>query len=444
VLFKRSVLSVFISKMDSIEGVEEDRFRGQVSPFGGGMDWLELRLSAFTPFRPEVAEMVAEVRRGPPGTVRSSTNYRSVIDLRPRGIEAVLHLDKRHGESNHKVQMIGTGQFSMGEHVSHLESIVANNPLDLVPMRTDLTVDVANVPIGWVLDHAAVHRKRFTAHLGKTEKRADGFMSIAHREIETIYSGVRPNCYRVYNKTAERWAAYAKAYRGWHPREPKFKKLCKQIAGAEDIKAAYESFCFEYGLNPCPQYRLPKGADGESRELILEGTQILEMFNAAHAAWEAKVAEKGPKPGFEQFCGLREDSMLTRFERQMGSEEVGEMVDGKGDQLFGSMRDLRAKLPEFNPFTALSFSLAGQAIPALPNGLNYSWIEYMAGLYYRDRVRREGRQTADSWIRFISNGHGKKNLQRLAAFAPPADVVCITESELYGQYRDAVVKQMAA
>jgi hypothetical protein len=51
----------------------------------------------------------------------------------------------------------------------------------------------------------------------------------------------------------------------------------------------------------------------------------------------------------------------------------------------------------------------------------------MAGIAYRERVQREGRQLADAWVRSISNGHGKTNLERLAPFAPAAvaDVVPI-------------------
>lgn len=409
------------------------------------MDWLEVRVPAMVPWRPEVAEIVAEQRRKPEA-VRSSANYRAMVDLRPLGIaEAVLHLDKRHGESAHKIQMIGTGQFSMEEHIAHLESIVDTDPLRLEPMRTDLTVDMPNVPVGWVMDHAAVYRKRFTAQLGKADQGRDDFMAIGHREIETLYCGKRPNCYRVYNKTAERRAAYARETRGWFPREPQFKEWTARIEGADDINAKHEALCHEFGLDPRPRYQLPLGVDGEPRQLELSGAEIFDLWATAHAAWEQKCAAKGPKPTFEQFCGLQESTVLTRFERQIGAQQVGKLTGKDGEPLFGSLRDLRRNLAEFNPFAAVSFSRAGKPMPDLPDGSNYSATEYMAGLYYRERVQRDGRQVADAWVRSISNGNGKKNLRRLAAFAPPsADGVSISTGALYERYRDAVSKQLAA
>ena len=48
-----------------MEAVAEDSLRAQVSPYGGGMDWLEVRIPTVIPWRPEVAEVVAETRRKP-------------------------------------------------------------------------------------------------------------------------------------------------------------------------------------------------------------------------------------------------------------------------------------------------------------------------------------------------------------------------------------------
>ena len=169
------------------------------------------------------------------------------------------------------------------------------------------------------------------------------------------------------------------------------------------------------------------------------------MFNAAHEAWDRKVAEKGPKPTFRQFCGLDESTVLTRFERQIGAQQVGKLVGPDGARLFGSLRNLRRNLPEFNPFSAVSCSRAGASLPALPDGANYSAFEFMAGLYYRSLVLRDGRHVAEAWVRSISRGNGKRVLARLAPFAPgSADVVCITEAELWDRYRDAIRKQLAA
>lgn len=404
------------------------------------MDWLELRVPAFARWRAPVEELVMETRRKPE-SVRSTGNYRAMVDLRPYGIaEAVLHLDKRHGESNHKLQMIGTGQFSLDQHLGDIERVLDLDPLNLEPMRTDLTVDIPNVPVGWVMEHASTHRKRFASAIGKSD-----FMAMGRRETETIYHGKRPNCFRIYNKTAERKAAYAAMVRGWHPREPQFKEWAKRIEGAADVDAAHEALCYELGLDPRPNFQLPLGVDGEPRQLEFDGSRIFELWSSAHRLWEEKCERIGPKPTFREFCGLDESTVLTRFERQMGAQQVGKLQSKDGAQLFGSLRDLRRNLPEFNPFAAVSFSQAGRDVPPLPDGGNYSAFEYMAGLYYRERVQREGRQLADSWVRSISAGNGKRNLARLEAFAPPAaDVVCISTGALYERYREAVTKQLAA
>jgi hypothetical protein len=172
-----------------MEAQNEEDFRAQVSPFGGGMDWLEVRLPQLVTFRPRVAEAIEAYRDGALSPFRSSPNYAAVVDLRPFDIvDAFLHLGKKgRGEQTHKVQMVGTGQFSMGEHIASLESIVDTDPLVLQPMRTDLTVDLPGVTLGWVLDHAAVEKKRFTAEIGKAERAESvDYMTLGRRQVETI------------------------------------------------------------------------------------------------------------------------------------------------------------------------------------------------------------------------------------------------------------------
>lgn len=392
-----------------MEAQNEGDFRAQVSPFGGGMDWLEVRLPQLVTFRTRVAEAIAPYRDGERRAFRSSPNYAAVVDLRRFDIaDAFLHLVKKGtGEHTHKVQMIGSGHYSMREHIGHLESIVDTDPLALQPMRTDLTVDLPGVTVGWVLDHASVERKRFTAEIGKPERaESDVYMTLGRREVETIYSGKRPNCYRVYDKTAERRAAWAREFRGWHPAEPRLSDWCKRMADDPDSVRAH--------------------------------------FLLEHDAWERKVAAKGPKPSFREFCGMNESDVLTRFERQIGAQQVGKIAGRDRQPLFGTLRDLRANVAEFNPFAPVSF-IAGQREPALPDGSNYSGSVYMAGLEFRRRVLADGRQRAEAFVHSIANGHGKKLLRDLAPFYPSSsDGAGVSASELYERYRDAITKQLAA
>ena len=280
-----------------MEAQNKEEFRAQVSPFGGGMDWLEVRIPPFVPFRAMVTELAAERRARPDQHQLSSAQYRSMIDLRPHGLRAVLHLDKRYGEGSHKVQMIATGQFSMREHIAHLASIVDADPLTLQPMRTDLTVDLPGVTVGSGIGSRGGCGKAIfcMAAISKPERaEADVCMTLGRVQVQTFYCGKRPNCIRVYDKKAERRDEWARAVRGWHPPEPRFSEWCKRMAGDDP-------------------------------------DSVRAHFLIAHDAWERKVAAKGPKPTFRQFCGMDESDVLTRFERQIGAQQVGKMmVAGSG------------------------------------------------------------------------------------------------------------------
>jgi hypothetical protein len=348
--------------------------------------------------------------------------------------------------------MIGCGGYSFSQHMDHIESIVDTDPLKLEPMRIDTTVDVEDVPMSWVLDHARVGGKRFSAQMGRINDKTpevslspderETYMLMAGREVETHYVGKKPCCYRTYNKTAERKTAYHQLVRGWHPTEPSFEKWMKQ-ATIRTGKAflQFQALCLRRRWDPEREIE-------RSRETI---ENFRQLFADMHAAWEHKVEEIGPRPTFTEFCGLHEDQVLTRFERMIGAQEVGRLYlpgDKRKLPIFSTLTDLKRNLPEYNAFAAMTFSKPGLPDPELPNGRNYSATLYMAGLSYRDRVLREGRQAADAWVRGISNGHGKDVLLSLAPFAPAetldAKVVSITESELYERYRIAIGKQLAA
>jgi hypothetical protein len=424
-----------------METQNEEEFRAQVSPFGGGMDWLEVRLPQVVPFRPRVQEAIATYRDGERCPFKSTPNYAAVVDLRHFDVaDALLHLGKKgSGEQTHKVQMIGTGQYSMREHIAHLESIVDTNPMLLQPMRTDLTVDLPDVPLGWFMDRARVDRKRFSAQIGHVED-GGGFVLMGRREVETIYAGKRPNCFRVYNKTAERRAAYGRMVRGWHPPEPRFKEWCKRLAAAgARIDPEFEALCYERGLDP----RL------ERPKLDIASDDLLPLFHATHEAWECKVSAKGPKPTFQQFCGMDESDLLTRFERQIGAQQIRKLHaenDAKKSPLFSSLRDLQKNLAEFNPFTAVTFSRPGPVDPSPLGDSSNAIITFMAGMYFRGLIQRDGRQLAEAWLHAQSNGNGKRLLERLEPFFPPdADGVHgISEAGLYERYREAITKQLAA
>lgn len=420
------------------------------------MDWLEVRLPQLVPFRPQVQELIEPLRRSNGSSLSKpymkSEHYAVAVDLRERGIDAVLHLHKKRDEHTHKIQMVGVGQYSWEQHIADIEAIVDTDPLRLAPMRTDLTVDLENVPMSWVVEHSWVAGKRFTKEVGRinpaiidadmTPDERETFLTMGSRSVETHVVGMKPNCFRVYNKTAERKAAYQKFVRDWHPAEPSFEKWMKQATTRVGLAyQQFEALCYRRGLHP--DVELQKG-----REHV---EAMRPLFDELHAIWAAKVAEKGPRPTFQKFCGLQPTTVLTRFERMIGAQQVRKLYrpeDKRKLPIFSSLRDLKDNVVEFNPFSPMTFTKPGRPEPELPNGSNYSLIEYMAGMWAREFIQRQSMQDFVRFATPLSSGHFNdrimKSLQPFLPCEETGNVVNIDAAELYERYRNAMRKQLAA
>ena len=415
----------------------EQEFKPQVNPFGGGMDWLEVRLPEHTTFRLEIRAVIEDTVMK--SSYPTSLHYAAVIDLRPAGHDAILHLRKKRGpEHSHKLQFTGAAQFGFSQHVGEIESITDANPYQLEPMRTDLTVDLRNVPVSYFVDHGRVQGKQF-ANMG-----GEAAWQMGKGEIQTFYAGKRPNCFRVYNKTAERYEAYKAFTRGHWPPEPNFDRWKKKVVNKTGVEyLEFERVCAARGLHP-------------SLELQRMGEAIdscYGLFQDMLTLWREKCAIIGPKPTFEEFCGMRRDEVITRFERQIGAQQIKGIhlaSDKRKLPIFSTLADLRDNLPDFDPFSAVSFSdygLPDEELLRLASQGKIKFTTYMAGMYYRGRVQRESRQLADAWVRRHEPHHGKEILARLAQFAPPCkegQSVDISSADLYERYRSAVTKQLAA
>lgn len=395
------------------------------------MDWLEVRLPERVTFRPEVAAVIEDTVMHT--KYPSSLHYSAVIDLRKAGFDSILHLKKKRGpEHSHKLQMVGAAQYGFRQHLGELERVADVNPCRLRPMRTDLTVDLRNVPVSYFMEHGRVEAKQFAAMGG------DASWQMGKGEVQTFYAGMRPNCFRVYNKTAERYEAYKAFVRGYHPPEPNFERWKKSVlnkTGQDYID--FETRCFERGRDP----------EMELREMLAAVDSCRGVFEELHSVWQAKCAAIGPRPSFQDFCGLDRNEVITRFERQIGAQQIKGIhlaSDKRKLPIFSTLADLMANLTDFNPFEPVSFSRYGIENP---NPDDYGAIGYMAGMYYRERVQRESRQLADSWVRRMASGHGKEILASLEDFAPPrkeGQPVELTAGDLYERYRSAITKQLAA
>jgi hypothetical protein len=418
------------------------------------MDWLEVKLPTGVVFRPEVAAIIREERQ----SFRRSEHYDGVIDLRKYDVaDAMLHYSKRRGEHTHKLQLIGTGQFSFKQNCADIEAVVTSNPLTLQPMRTDLTADVQDIPMSWVYGHVRAEHKRFsnkvtpdvTPELSRGNERTDkeSLLAMGTRGVQTIYIGKRPNCFRFYDKTEERLQAYRKFVRGWKPSFLSGKKFIADITAMETGAAfvAHETECFERGLDPDQVLY--------DRYSIRTSPENLRLLAKQQADFARHLLTIPKRPSFEQFCGLQETDCITRFERMMGAQEVKKIhlaFDERKIPLFGSLRELRDNVTDFNPFAPISFAEAGSACPALPNGSNYSLWDYAAAMWFREKIMREGMHDVERWGKPLAGNHWDDRILRKLKdfkFLPSDDsgaAKLLDHESLYERYRNAITQQLAA
>lgn len=165
------------------------------------IDKLEVRIPARAPYTRSFAEVYSDLRsdsqRDP---FRSTRYYGAVGDLRPYGIEAVLHSHCKFGkEGSHKVELIDTGRRSFAFLVNEIAQIFQINPMGLEIMRVDLTADVPAVPVCFFQDCLRAAYKQVTNDIENLEK----FTRMGRGDVQTMYLGRRPNLFRIYNKIAE-------------------------------------------------------------------------------------------------------------------------------------------------------------------------------------------------------------------------------------------------
>ena len=168
------------------------------------IDKLELRLPRATLFQPEVREFMAESRffANSARTMKSG-RYEWVTDLRPVGIDGILHFGLKREEHDphegeHKLELLDTGIKPYSEIVNQIESTIEGPISDLETMRIDLCADMVGVPIEWFYPRLRVKFKR-VGHEYSTLKS----QRIGRAGIQTLAAGKRPNIFRTYDKKAE-------------------------------------------------------------------------------------------------------------------------------------------------------------------------------------------------------------------------------------------------
>lgn len=382
-----------------------------------GIDKLETFLPKEIPLRPMVAEIYDEARAGHLKGFGPGKLYSVQGDLRPYGIDAILHMGHKYdGKSSGKLEILHSGEKSWRENMNIVESVVDHEPLEMRTMRTDLTVDVDDVPVSWVLENGYVVNKRFQRNIREYPELPDDFSGhmdcMGTGDIQTIYSGKRPNLFRVYNKTHERLNEYRKATRGWNKKFPTLEAWLQFNQG--EIQA------------------------GKSERDLTD-----EYWYCRHAFEAARAANQLPKPTFEQVYGYSENRVLTRFERQMSAKEVSNLHARPGGQDLRTLSKLKTNVIEFNPFSPLRFVEPGLPVP---NRANYSPMQWHAGMNFQREVKVKGFAAAVAAERPFQNGHMASFLKSIKDFLPARDAKCsgITPARLYEMYRSTVEKQLAA
>jgi hypothetical protein len=132
-------------------------------------------------------------------TRKPSQNYQGVTDLRPFGIDALLHLYyKRGGPRNHKLELLQTGEKSLQQMREIFVSIFDVDPDNLKTMRLDFAADMYGIPVTYLHDSLRVKHKRTADTRGQLD-----YEIVGGRNLEYFRYGKSPNCVRVYDKPAE-------------------------------------------------------------------------------------------------------------------------------------------------------------------------------------------------------------------------------------------------
>lgn len=379
------------------------------------LDKLEIRVPAAVPFRPEFGALYSELRSDLKGPFRKrGPHYTLTGDLRAYGYDAILHLHCMHGQGNHKLELLDTGKRGFSFLLGDCERIFDIDPLKCGVMRVDCATDVPDVGVLWFHQRARVRWKQFANEIGEmcmeppSANASLPYSQMGKREIQTLYFGKRPNCYRIYDKVAE-WRAEYRRLRG-RDSAALARRMMSAGATAEEIEWRFKN----EGLNP-------------------DADESVRSFEGIYGV---------PESGYT----------LTRCERQIGGGQVPTIPatgkPAKEWERLDTIAALKKRLLDYNPYREFEIVDGGQAEPVRES---YSLGTYMAGMYLRDRIQREGIQQTRSWL----NSHrregakapgrnAKKLLTTTFADFVPTSEGAMSARDLYEGYRDSLSKQMAA
>jgi hypothetical protein len=365
------------------------------------IDKIEAMIEPNTHLRGQLRVIDWDAQRDDPfcSTVRRSKFYNAVADLRPMGIDAMLHIDQKRYHTS-KIELFETGNKGMAEVQDTVERIVDCDPGGLRLGRIDLAADVRDVSLSWFREHTYVQSKQFICAHAKVVE--DEQTEMGKKVYQTLYFGKRPSCVRIYDKVAERVAQFEL-----------IKRRTNGLAKKEYAEYLNTLKVGDHDFFQWPQ--LPVMDDWLSRELP-----------------RSKAASGSSFP------------VVTRVENQFG---------GRVPDNLHTMGEMRKNVRDFNPFEHMKL-VQGYVIPpglfekvSLPWGgdkYRFRVCEWMAYMYVRDNWKTLG--AAQMWSMLNRDRNGKLYMKKMKDFLPVEDDGSpgISQPELYDCYRDSVSWQLAA
>jgi hypothetical protein len=266
------------------------------------VDKLEVRIPRGTEYTPAFADLYGEIAHSEKwrSTFRPAQHYLHTADLREFGHDVMLHSFNRHKEGDHKLELLNTGEKTYSEMLHEIERIfIGANPEGLDVMRIDSAVDVPGVGVDWFQKTARARYKQFAYQCSKIQMDTMG-----KREVQTIYFGKKPNCIRIYNKTAEH--------------EHQYSKLLRKI-GDNEIPAFSEIFgCEKDAIKTRVERQMAAGRVPKKYTIVSAVKKHFHQFNPFDKLEFIKASRLTPEPRICDFPSLKDYAAAMYFREKCG------------------------------------------------------------------------------------------------------------------------------
>ena len=163
------------------------------------IDKLDLRIPSRAYFTSDFRFIGKEVvYAGLCSTVSRSQHYQGVVNLRPFGIDAMLHAYKRRAPKDSKLELFDTGIKTLDDMAELVKRVFEVDVPALGIMRVDLAADIPSVRVEHLRNRLRVKFKRSIDERGELD-----YANVGGRSVGYFRYGKSPNCLRVYDKPPE-------------------------------------------------------------------------------------------------------------------------------------------------------------------------------------------------------------------------------------------------